>query len=214
MLKKSESKELPGKTTSHLKKKGKPITINFYVDCKQGEFPSLQDTEGYTATWDPTVDVPNPNEINEADYDVKSNDGNYSLIAVNDGKESIIDTYSLLMQIKNLRAENKSLITQKDRLQIQVDNLTARIVQLEQATENFNYHLNMMRGRKDKINSTMIPRKEIKKSSKNLEIEDQRHNNLQFSNATLNVQKPAKRTDNPWHDVCKSINKGSHTREN
>ena len=84
-----------------------------------------------------------------------------------------------------------------------MDNLTARIVQQEQAIETLNYHVNMMRGSKDQISSTKISKKETKKSSEKREIEDQSPSNLQFSNGTLNVQKPAKRTDKPWH------NKGS-----
>ena len=132
-----------------------------------------------------------------------------------------IDTDSLLMQIKNLRAENKSLIiiTQKDNLQNQVDNLTARIVQQEQAIETLNYHVNMMRGSKDQTSSKnqrkkVQRRKETKKSIEKLEIEYERFSNVQFSNATLSVQKPAKRTDKPWHNVCKSFNRGSCTRKN
>ena len=213
MLKKSESEEFPGKITSHPKKKGKLITIHFQDDSNQGESPSAQDPEARTATWDPTVDVPNSDEVNEDDDDVKSDDGNNSIIAVNDGNELPTDTDSLLMQIENLRAENKSLITHKDNLQNQVDNLTARIVQQEHAIETLNYHVNMMRGSIDHISSTKMSKKETKKNSKKLEIEDQSPSNLQFSNGTLNVQKPAKRTDKPWHNVCKSFNKGSCTRK-
>ena len=91
--------------------------------------------------------------------------------------------------------------------------LTARIVQQEHAIETLNYHVNMMRGCKDQISSTKMSKKETKKNSKKLEIEDQSPSNLQFSNGTLNVQKPAKRTDKPWHNVCKSFNKGSCTRK-
>ena len=116
MLKKSQSEEFPRKITSHPKKKGKLITIHFQDDSNQGESPSTQDPEARTATWDPTVDVPNSDEVNEDDDDVKSDDGNNSTIAVNDGKELPIDTDSLLMQIETLRAENKSLITLKDNL--------------------------------------------------------------------------------------------------
>ena len=192
---------------------GKLITIHFQDDSNQGESPSAQDPEARTATWDPTVDVPNSDEVNEDDDDVKSDDGNNSIIAVNDGNELPTDTDSLLMQIENLRAENKSLITQKDNLQNQVDNLTARIVQQEHAIETLNYHVNMMRGSKDQISSTKMSKKETKKNSKKLEIEDQSPSNLQFSNGTLNVQKPAKRTDKPWHNVCKSFNEGSCTRK-
>ena len=61
MLKKSESEELPGKIFSHLKKKGKLITIHFQdhtnASSNAGKSPFAKIWEAFKASWDPTIDM-------------------------------------------------------------------------------------------------------------------------------------------------------------